>query len=377
MAQRQHQVDVFTLADDPEDLEHGQSLSMYCNEVTVRAFSPRVARLRSLFFLPTSKPLTLPYFYSDDLARAVDRAIRTRGYDRLFVYCSAMAQYVRDAQGIPVIADIVDVDSDKWRQYADYVSFPMSWVYRREAARLAEYERSVCLMAAATIVATRREAGLLKDICNTANVRVIRNGINEAAAPAIAARTGRPTVVFTGDMAYFPNEHAVDYFARQVLPRVRSLIPETRFLIVGRNPGRGVRKLAALPGVEVTGTVPDVRTYLAEAHVSVAPFLISAGIPNKILEAMTCDLPVVATSRAIQGLDAEVSSVVFRADDAERMASAVSTLLGDRELAHRSGAEGHRLVSAAYNWDRSLAELLDLVEHPFGATTGQRFPSVV
>lgn len=369
MAERGHDVDLFTLADDPADLEHRSELAAYCRTVTVPTLSPVMARIRALAYLPTRQPLTLPYFYSRRLAAAVNSALRTEKYDRIFVYSSAMVQYVRDVT-TPVITDFVDVDSDKWRQYAGFASFPSSLIYRREAVRLAVFERSVCRMSAASIVATEREADLLTQVCGTAPVHVVPNGIGEAPAlaPDRAANAGvPPTVVFTGDMAYFPNAHAVDYFARSVLPEVRKQAADTRFLIVGRNPGRTVRALALLPGVEVTGTVPDVAVYLAQARVSVAPFLITAGIPNKILEAMNHGLPVVATSRAVQGLTSDAASAVVKADNPADMASVIASLLRNPEMSQRIGSEGRRVVTAAYNWKRSLEKFLNIIEQPSGA----------
>jgi sugar transferase (PEP-CTERM/EpsH1 system associated) len=364
MSQRGHEVDLFTLADDTADLAHTKSLRSYCRQVTVRPINRMLARIRSAGYLLTRHPLTLSYFYSADLDTAFEASMRNTDYDRIFIYCSAMAQYVRRPGGIPVITDLVDVDSDKWRQYAEYASFPMSRVYAREADRLAEYERSVCLQSTVTLVTTEREARLLKAICDSSRIRVMRNGVGPESR-AGAERAAEPTVIFSGDMAYFPNAQAVDYFARQVLPAVRRLVPDTRFVIAGRNPHRMVRRLASIPGVEITGTVPDIDPYLRKASVSVAPFLISAGIPNKILEALNSGLPVVATSRAAQGLTEDVARAIAIADTAETMASTIAILLRSPDLARRAGDEGRRCVAAAYSWDRSLTEFLDLIENPF------------
>src|SRR5262249_51504957 len=135
-----------------------------------------------------------------------------------------------------------------------------------------------------------------------------------------------------------------------------------RFLIVGRNPGRAVRKLAAVEGVEVTGYVPDVRPHLARMCVSVAPFSIAAGIQNKMLEAMACGIPVVATSRATQGLSPNAAGVVDIADDPYEMADRIVRLMSDSRLARRRGLEGRRQVAAEYTWEQALEQFMQLVE---------------
>jgi sugar transferase (PEP-CTERM/EpsH1 system associated) len=364
-----HEVDLFTLADDPADLGRREALLDFCRSVTVVPLYPRMARLRSLPHLFTSAPLTIPYFASETLQDAVHGAFAERSYDRIFVYCSAMAQYVENVVGIPVLTDLVDVDSDKWSQYATFKRLPLSAVYRREANALRRYERSVCKRSTSVIVTTDREAALLREIVPSAVVDVIPNGVDTEYFSHAAVRTnpGAPTVGFTGDMSYFPNQEAVIYFAHQVLPVIRQSVPDARFLVVGRNPNRKVQALAEMEGVEVTGFVPDVRTHLARMTVSVAPFSIAAGIQNKIIEAMSYQLPVVATSRTVQGLTPAVARAVEVADAPGEMAAGIVRLLQNPEFAAEKGAEGRCRVTADYNWERSLERLLELVESPVNA----------
>ena len=361
-----HEVDLFTLVDDALDLVHRPALLQYCRNVTIAPVNPKIARLRSLPYLLTRTPLTIPYFYSSELMREVSKALEARSYDRIFVYCSAMAQYVEAASHIPTILDLVDVDSDKWMQYANFTPFPLSVVYRREGLALRKYERKVAEQAACVLVSTEREGQLMGEISSTAHVRVIPNGVDTIHFKPAEAPSGptAPTVIFTGDMSYFPNQEAVVYFARKVLPVIRQSVANVQFLIVGRNPSNNVLKLKELDGVEVTGFVPDIRTQLARAQVAVAPFFIAAGIPNKILEAMASGLPVVATPRATQGLLPRVAQLVLQGNTAEELASHIAVLLRDLPLAKRTGLDCRLRVTEDYTWDRALGRLLQLLENP-------------
>ena len=363
---RRHEVDLFTLADDPADLAHAAAMSEYCREVTAIPLNPKLARVRALPFLLTPKPITLPYFYSRRLDRAIRNALARRSYDRIFVYCSAMAQYVESIENIPVIMDMVDVDSDKWLQYAEVSGGVKAAIYRREGRSYREYESRISAKFPSVLVTTEREAELIQNFCPEANVHVITNGVDtDYFNPQSKIRESiAPAIVFTGDMGYFPNEAAVIYFARNVLPSIQGVCPDVRFLIVGRNPTRNVRELQNIAGVEVTGFVPDVRTYLAQAQVSVAPFSMAMGIQNKILEAMAFGLPVVATSRAVQGLSSKVRTAIDVADAAGDMAATVVRLLRDPEEAHRKGLAGRRVVSTEYTWNRSLDQVMNLLEYP-------------
>jgi polysaccharide biosynthesis protein PslH len=368
-----HEVDLFTLADDVADLDYRSALSRYCHRVTVVRLNRSLARLRALPCLLTRQPATLPYFYSAELAAEVRQTLLERSYDRIFLYCSAMAQYVEGVDRVPIIIDLVDVDSDKWRQYASVARFPLSLVYRREAKRLQEYEKGVCERSSCVLVSTEREARLLRQIYNAQNLHVVHNGVDAEYFKASVSPLddAPPTVTFVGDMSYFPNQEAVIYFARQVLPIIHQSVPNVRFLIVGRNPGRKVRRLQKIAGVEVTGSVPDVRTFLAKAQVSVAPFSIAAGIQNKILEAMASGLPVVATSRTLQGLCADVAAVVEKGDCTQELAAKTVRLLRDPQLGRNIGMEGRHRVTTDYNWERSLEQLCKLLE---GAITLRTAP---
>ena len=282
-----------------------------------------------------------------------------------------MAQYVESVDKIPMVVDLVDVDSNKWTQYATFTKFPFSAVYRREGATLAAFERRVCERSAAVVVTTDREARLLRNISTAARVHVIPNGVDtEFFRPGPVAPAAN-TIGFTGDMAYFPNQEAVIHFARNVLPLIRESVADAGFLIVGRSPSPEVQALSRIPGVEVTGFVPDVRTHLARMRVSVAPFSIAAGIQNKILEAMSYELPVVATSRASQGLTAAAVAGVEIADTPREMAEAIVRLLRNPEMAREKGRQSRRVVAGEYSWPQSLEQLVQLLENPTGKEARQ------
>ncbi len=371
-----HEVDLFTLADDPKDLPFQDALAKHCNGLKVARIYPLLARARALPYLATKAPLTIPCFYSRELQKEIRQALLRRSYDRIFLYCSAMAQYLEPTTDIPVVADLVDVDSDKWMQYAAFTRFPFSAVYRREGLALRAYERDVCQTADCVVVSTPREAEILRGISPDARIHVVENGVDTAFfnPESFPRQTTRPTVIFTGDMGYFPNQDAVIFFARKVLPLVRRAVEGARFLIVGRNPGPNVVELKSIEGVEVTDFVPDVRSYLAQAHVAVAPFSIAAGIQNKILEALAYGLPVVATSRAAQALTSGVRDRVDIADSADEMANRVVLLLRDSNLARSRGMDGRRQVADDYRWERSVEQWLNLLEHPCGVADRTQTP---
>lgn len=357
-----HEVDLFTLADCAGDLKAQKPLHQYCRYVDIVPLNPTWARLRTLPLIVTQQPLSVSYFYSAELDRQIRKATIHRSYDRIFVYCSSMAQYVRGVYDVPTLMDIVDVDSDKWVQYAPFKRFPLSAVYRREGQSLQKYEKTL-YSRFPVLVSTEREAQIVRQASPKSNVHVIPNGVDTAYFDrGQSAASQQPTMIFVGDMAYFPNEEAVTFFVLSVFPSIRSSFPDARFLIVGRDPGPNVRRLAKVRGVTVTGSVADVRPYLEQAQISVAPFSIATGIQNKILEAMAYGLPVVATPRAVQGLSKRVADAIQIGETPAELASQVIGLLRNPEAALEKAAEGRQRVTAEHNWERSMNCVLDLLE---------------
>jgi glycosyltransferase involved in cell wall biosynthesis len=157
-------------------------------------------------------------------------------------------------------------------------------------------------------------------------------------------------------MDYRPNVMRCCWFASEVLP----LLPRARFVVAGRNPAPGVRALAG-PRVTVTGAVDDMRSWLAAADVVVAPLRIARGVQNKVLEAMAMKCPVVASSAAFEGIEAEADRHLLVADEPEATAKAVQSLLSDPIRASELGRKARDLVASTYRWEARLAPLRDLL----------------
>lgn len=365
-----HQIDLLTFADVEEDLAHGPELEKICRRVRIVPKDKKLGRLRSGFALPIGRPLSVGYFHSCRMRRALAAWWSETRYDVAFCYSSPMAEYVRGL-ALPKVMDFVDVDSDKWRQYAEHTKQPMRAVYELEARLLATYERTIAEAFDASILVSTAEAEAFQKVAPRARrVLGIPNGVDTryfgetVREPAPASR---PLLVFVGQMDYFANVDAVVWFARSVFPRIRAQRPEARFRIVGRAPTPEVEALAQLPGVEVTGGVPDVRTHLGAATIVVAPLRIARGIQNKVLEALAARVPAVVSPNAFEGIEGKAGEHALVARSEAETAEAVERLLLDPALAERLVREARRLVEERYAWapamDRLEAVLLEASRH--------------
>jgi polysaccharide biosynthesis protein PslH len=235
----------------------------------------------------------------------------------------------------------------------------MAWVHAREARLMLAHECAVAARADASLFVSEAEAALFRRTAGVGRVHAIENGVDTAAydpgAEFDQVAAPAPLIVFTGQMDYPPNIEAVRWFAEAVLPKIRVRHGDARFAIVGRAPTDAVRALGAMPGVTVTGAVPDVRGWLAAASVVVAPLKLARGIQNKVLEGMAMARPVAASAAAAEGIDH--AGTLRVAADGDGFADAVSALLDDPEQARALGEAARARVIERYGWDARLAPL--------------------
>lgn len=344
--------------DDPDDWRHLGVLRSVCADVKLCALDPRMRKLYSLSGLLRGEALTLPYYRHQDLAVWV-RGKMGDGVDAAMVFSSAMAQYVIDFRNLRRVMDFVDIDSDKWRQYAPTKAWPLSWLYRRESGCLLAWERQVAGAFDQSFFVSAAEADDFRNLAPESGGKIsyFNNGVDAAYFdPTISYGNpfpaGARAIVFTGAMDYWPNIDAVAWFAKAVLPALRLQNPDVVFYIVGSRPSGEVKALAS-DAVVVTGRVEDVRPYLAHATVVVAPLRIARGIQNKVLEAMAMSKTVVASPQALEGIAARIGEEILCAESAEEFVSEL-----DRAMTGwNCGRAARDRVLADYSWESSLARL--------------------
>jgi sugar transferase (PEP-CTERM/EpsH1 system associated) len=260
---REHAIHVACLADNEDDLAGVAGLAEYCASVDAVYRRRTVSRLLGALALLTGTPFSVASAFSPRLRRRIARKLREEKFDVIVVFSAVMGGYVRHVRSVPKVIDYVDVDSELWRLYVDHHRFPYSWIYRREATRLARHEDDLARAFDHSVFVSEAEAREFGDRAGRRSVSVITNGVDlDYFAPGEDTRSSAspPSVVFTGTMDYFPNVDAVGHFCQRILPLVRATL-DVHFSIVGRNPTAPVKEHGRHQ-VAVTGAVPDVRPYL-------------------------------------------------------------------------------------------------------------------
>ncbi len=312
--------------------------------------------LRALLRYPFSPlPLQTLLFAAPALHRTVQRLLAQQAFDVLHVQLARLAPVAQSSPpGVARVLDFIDALSLNMARRATREPWPRRAFFRLEARRMARYERALLRTFHQAVITSPADRTVIGDF---ANLHVIPNGVDVDAFAFHPGPREPGLIVFTGRMGYFPNEEAAVYFATQIFPRVRQAVPQARFVIVGADPSPRVRRLATLPGVEVTGRVPRVQDYLARAQVAVAPMRSGTGIQNKVLEAMAVGAAVVATPYALGGLAARPGEHLLVADEAEAFAAQVVRLLGEPALGRRLARAARAYVEAHHAWAQAAARL--------------------
>lgn len=317
------------------------------------------------------KPLSVGAFYKRRAQQYINKVLSDYPIRAVLCFSSSMAAYIfrsklKEKSPKPrLIMDLIDVDSDKWQQYAVQSGKLRSWIYMLESRRLALYEKQIVDAFDATTVVSEAEANLLrKRTGGSGKIHSVPNGVDTVyfhpASKQIADKKRKPccTLIFCGLMDYYPNVDAVVWFVKEVLPRLRNRLGKVQFNVVGAKPAKEILNLTDNPDVKVLGRVKDVRPHIRQAAISVAPIRIARGIQNKVLEAMAMAKPIVATEQAFEGIEAVPGrDLIVTKAEPDAYAEAIATLWEQPVLAEDLGKNARRVVENRYDWNARLEKL--------------------
>lgn len=360
-----HRVFLGAFLDDSADEVHVPILSELCVDARIVNLSKNKAKIKSIagFFLGES--LTINYYKNNEMSQWVKTIYAEENIDATIVFSSAMAQFVPESKYSSTLVDFVDVDSEKWKQYSQARSWPMSWVFEREGRYLLDFEKLISKNVKQTFLVTNEEVKLFEKLAPTASGRVssLMNGVDDvyfspiddrpSPFPMVDSENVEMSIVFTGAMDYWPNIDAVEWFSKSIFPKLLSEYKNIHFYIVGRNPTSAVQALAS-KNVTITGTVSDVRPYLQHATVVVAPLRVARGIQNKILEAMAMAKPVVASDSCVAVIGAKEGVEIFSAENEVMFLEKIKKLLQHPDEARLLGLAARAKVMSDFSWNAHL-----------------------
>lgn len=365
---RRHRITLLSFTDRSSD----QAIYHPIASLGVEIFTVPWERISATFqlirgaFTASSYPFQVLLYQSAIMHRVLAELLERYHFDIVHVQLARMAPYFELKFEMPRVIDLIDALSlNMKRRFQVDKGLPKLASYI-EWRKLLRYEQKICQMYDQVIVVSDEDRIAIGDF---PNLNVLPTVIELDQFPMIREGREPRTLVFSGNMGYFPNIHAVLWFVDKVLPLIRSSEPDVCLLIVGANPPPAIRALSRDPNIQVTGFVPAIQPFLARATLAIAPLHAGSGMQYKVIEAMACGTPIVATPFALGGIKAEDGKHLLLAETPESFAKAILRLLRDHELRERLAIAGRTLVEEYYTPEGNLPTLESIYERAISQRT--------
>jgi sugar transferase (PEP-CTERM/EpsH1 system associated) len=357
-----HEIHLLSFIADDGECDQISPLKEFCRDVQVVPMSTARSALTVGLNIWRDQPLQALYYHSAAMQKRVGSSLAEFDIDAVYVHLFRMAPYVEDQSDLYRIVDLTDVISQELIRSMPYRGLASRLLYTIERPRIERYERWVARHFEETWLISAHDRDVLAANCPDANIQVIRNGVDIERLRPTSGPEIPESLILVGHMGVFHNVDAATFLVNEILPLIRTEIPEVTVKLVGAAPNPQVRELALVPGVQVTGFVDDLNAVLNQSAVFVAPLRFAAGVQNKVLEAMTAGRPVVTTSLVNQGIGAQPGCDLITADDAPSIAAAVIDLLHDQSKRRELGEAGRAFVQEKYSWNLVRQRMREIQE---------------
>lgn len=350
---KKHEVTLLTFYQNDKELKYLEQVKQFCVRLETVKLPQYESALNLLFFgLFSLLPLQTIYFRSEKFASKLRELLKAEEFDLVHTYLMRMAEYSRHIVN-PKVLELIDCMQLNLEKRLAFIRHPQKKFYEEELKRIIGYERKVIREHDASTVVSDAD----NDYLHLDNTVTIPLGIDTERYCRNAPPENNKTIIFSGNMSYYPNESAIVWFLDNCFTAVRQSVPDVKLKIVGINPGSNIRRYHDGHAIFVTGFVESIVDEMTTAQIAIAPMQSGYGMHIKILEAMSCGLPVVTTSSGKGTIAAEHGTHLWVADNEKNFTDACITLLENRKSAEAIGQNARDLIVGKYSWESSIARL--------------------
>lgn len=367
---KHHEITLISNMESPQEDKWFSQIPKFCCRFVpvkwkeIKKYSP-VFFLRLFAQMFSKYPVSALNDYSTPLRLAVEKELAQTKYDIAVCDFVQSALLFKNVKNIPTLLFQHNVESVISRRHVtrstNLISKIFWWLQWR---KMFYFEKKMCNTFDRVIAVSENDRSLFNELYNAFNIRTIPTGVDIAYyTPGGTPEVQRPELVFCGSMDWLPNEDAVLFFSRRILPKVKKEIPDICFIVVGRNPSAALKKgVKDFPEVTLTGWVEDTRPYIARGALFVVPIRIGGGTRMKIFEAMAMAKAVVSTTIGAEGLPVTHGKNIMIADDPSAFARQIIDLLHDTCQRETLGYSAREYVVNNFAWHTVAAVFSDICQ---------------
>ncbi|HKS28526.1 MAG TPA: glycosyltransferase [Pyrinomonadaceae bacterium] len=375
-----HEITYLTLDDGAGSADARERAVEYCDRLITVPHRTR-PKFSAGFYAELALNLasSLPYFMrkykSDGMRAEILRLVRQESFDVL------VCDFLQPSVNVPFEVDLPtvlfqhNVEAMIWKRHYEVQTNPLKKLYLRGQWRKSfAYERDACRRFDRVVAVSEEDRERMEREYGLSEVFDVPTGVDtEFFRPRGMEKREPHNLVFTGSMDWLPNEDAIQYFTKEILPLIRQRVPDVSLTVVGRNPYPSLIELSKRDSsVVVTGRVDDVRPYMERAAAYIVPIRIGGGTRLKIYEAMAMEKPIVSTTVGAEGLPVKDGEELLLADEAEAFAAEVVRVLEDESFARELGARAARVVRESFGWDKVSAKFAEICDGAIQMKKGKR-----
>lgn len=348
---REHRVTVATYGDPEDEYKLRENLGDQLDEIHMvpDPLSRSYRRISQLYALCTDKSYTYWHSYNKEMQKLLNQLFSRNNYDAVQTEFSVMGGLDMHTDAVKVL-DAHNVEYENFRRMSEKSdSVIRKMFYKREFRKM--YREELHCFNKQDMIFTTSECDkkIIHEDVPQVPKYVIPNGVETDFFKPSDREQEPYSMVFTGMMAYVPNDDGMLYFLDEIFPRIQEKIPQAKIYIVGIRPTKEL-KARENEHIKVTGFVDDVRPYVWRSSVYVVPLRMGSGTRLKVLEALSMKKPVVSTSIGCEGINVTDGESIIKRDDPEDFANAVIELLKNKKMRKKLTENGHDLVKAKYDW---------------------------
>lgn len=356
---QRHQVSLVCFVEPEQDDAWVSKIAGFCKRVELVPLRKSRAYFNCAVTLFGRTPLQVQYYSSPIMHKAVRQVIYDEKPDLLYAHLIRMGQYIQPYSAHARVTAFNASMTLNHRRLAKHASSPFSKILHSfEYRKLKSFEVRFARLFDQILLISEYDLNAIEQKAPLDNVFFSPHGVDFTYfSPDSSSQKTPNSLILTGNMNYRPNVDSALYFCQDILPLVHTDFPDVKLSIVGADPPSEIRALAQKPLVQVTGRVPDLRVYMNQAQIAVAPIRIGAGLQNKVLEGMSMGLPMVITSVANEGIQAIDGLNVLIADSARDFADRIVNLLNSPEQRMQFGAAARDFIVQNWSWEKHFGDL--------------------